>query len=87
MVAFGGHWKEPKGYIYMVWLRLKILVNLEFVYIVCLCLLTNPFSQRMVGDLRYTSLISFRFPMHAEYQPELYESCYPSSSRGKLPDL
>ena len=42
----------------MVWSWLKLLINLKFEYIVCLCLLTNPFLQRMAGDLRYTTLFS-----------------------------
>ena len=56
MAAFGGHWVEPRDYIYIVWSWMEILVNLEFAYIMCLCLLTNPFSQRMTRDLRYTTL-------------------------------
>ena len=57
MAALGGHWVEPRDYIYMVWSWLEILVNLEFACIVCLCLLTNPFSQRMAKDLGYAILL------------------------------
>ena len=56
MVALGAHWVEPRDYIYMVWSWLEILVNLEFTCIVCLCLLTNPFSQHTGWDLKNTIL-------------------------------
>ena len=59
MAALGSHWVEPRDYIYMVWSWLEILVNLEFACIVCLCLLTNPFSQCTAKDLGYAILFWF----------------------------
>ena len=79
-------WWEIKGYIYKVgsWLKIFLieveiqlnLVNLVVAYVVCLCLLTHPFPQRMARNLKYASLFwlsifyAWRIPIGS------YESCH-----------
>ena len=52
------------------------LVNLVVAYVVCLCLLTHPFPQRMARNLKYASLFwlsifyAWRIPIGS------YESCH-----------
>ena len=94
---FGGRLVEIRGYIYRVWSWLKILlirveIRLNFSrFGGCICcvlvLIDSPFFRNAwLGTSSMHHCSDCWFPMHAEYQLGLYESCHPCSLRG-LTDL